>query len=211
MPLIRSAVAWTTHKVSDSVSDHQGYGEKGGHAPDYNEHNPEDSLSRQDKRDPYNSGTDQTRYEGQFDPQQQSTRASDVSSQEWTSAPPSYAHNQDERKSTGDNLARPDSQCESRSAVPPLATMYAHPGQQYVSAQQDYASEDHNRADYYQAKYYESQRSQGQYQAQSAQYGGDYGMDSHQQTGRRGGFGGGMGRGRGRRGRGGLISMLMNK
>jgi len=119
--------------------------------------------------------------------------------------PPSYAHNQDQRQSIDNSLARPDPARDSHSSAPPQTTGYPYPGQQYLSAEQDYASENRHRADYYQAKYYQA----GQFQAQSAQFGGDDGMGYYQQNSRRGGRRGGGGWGR--RGWGGLIHMLMDK
>lgn len=222
MPLIRSAITFATQKVSESVSNHQKPGNQNFEPQNSDKCNYEDNLSRQNNVSqdlgPHSTSNHHAAHEEQYDPRQQPEpqRSTDSNDELYDGStrppPPPYAPNQTPRQSQDNDFAHYDAAHEPNMPRPTLTRAYAHPGQQYVSAEQAYASEDRNRADYYQAKYYQAQQQAqaGQYGAQSAQFGGgdDDGVGYYQQSGRRGRGGG---RGRGRRGRGGLIGMLLKK
>ena len=213
MPLIASAIGFASRKVSESVNNHHNNGNESVQPQNPDNCNYEDNLDRQNQGSlglgPYSGSTDHVRQEELCDPRQQrdqkqTSYPANESDDGWMAPPPSYPHNQDQRQSMDNSFARPGPARDSRSPAPPQTMGYPHPGQQYPSTEQAYASEDRSRADYYEAKYYQAQ----QFQAQSAQFGGGDYMGYDQQSSRRRGRRGG--RRRGGMGRAGLIGMLRN-
>jgi hypothetical protein len=223
MPLIRSAITWSTEKVSGSLKNHQENHVEDLPTQDVCNTTSKHSLSCEDRRDlaaeHYSDSNDPLRLNENVDTEQEPTSPNSDFHSKWTPPPPPSSNptqTPEPKQITSNEINHPDAIYHSQSPTllqqtpthPPPAQSRSTIPPQYTGP----ASEDRNRADYYQAKYYESQRLQGQYQGQSAQYGDDCGMVSHQQQQsgemRRGGGGG---RGRGRRGRGGsgLIGMLL--
>jgi hypothetical protein len=219
MPLIRQAISFTSDKVSNAVANHHHKADSQSNLPqEPGNSNHSDSLDRQNDQalEPRHSteSVELARYRGTQNPQQQSKQQwspypREEPSDKLTSTQPAVDQIQDPQQTIPDNtfgLHVP------ASDVPPSQTTEYHdPRQHRPSTEEGRASEDRNRADFYQAKYYEAQQAQAnQYQGQSMQnqYGDD-GMGGYQQNGWRGGRGGG--RGMGRRGRGGLIGMLINR
>ena len=225
MPLIRSAITWSTEKVSASLKNHQENHVEDLPTQDVCDTTSKHSLSRQSKThlaaENRSNINDPVQLNENLNIGEQSTSPNSDFHPKWTPPPPPSSNptqTPEPKQITSNEITHPDA--SHRSQVPTLlqpTPTYPSPAQsQPTNAPQNPATahEDRNRADYYQAKYYESQRLQGQYQGQSAQYGDDCGMVSHQQqqqqqSGMRRGGGGARGRGRRGRGGGGLIEMLL--
>jgi hypothetical protein len=222
MPLIRSAITWSTDKVSASLKNHQESHVENLLPQDLDDTTSEHSLSPQGENDlavgQRNDFPDSVQLNENLNIEHQPIYPDDEFHPKWTPPPPPSSNptqTPEPKQITSNEITHPDTihHSQSPTLLQPTPT-YPPPRKSTTIPPQytDPAIEDRNRADYYQAKYYESQRLQGQYQGQSAQYSDGCGMVSNEQQqsdGTRRGGGGGRGRGRRGRGGGGLIGMLL--